>query len=467
MTAVSGEQTRRRLRFPDGFVWGAATSAYQIEGAVDAGGRGRSIWDVYAHTPGRIVNGDHADVAADHFHRFREDVALMREFGLSAYRFSIAWPRVQPGGRGPVNEQGLDFYRRLVDALLEAGVEPYPTLFHWDLPQELQDAGGWPARDTAFRFADYAAIVAGALGDRLGHMMTLNEPWCSAFLGYGLGRHAPGIHDGRQAVAAAHHLMLGHGLAVRRLREAMPRAELGIVLNLEPHYPVSPDPADVAAARLSDGMQNRIFLDPLLRGRYPDDVVTHLSGRIDLRFLGDDDLDLISTPIDVLGVNYYRPATVAARQAPAADWSVWPGDERHEPVPATGDLTSMGWLVAPEALEELLLRLGSEYPEVPLVVTENGAAFDDLVGADGSVRDDDRIRFLERHLRAVHRVLDAGVDVRGYFVWSLLDNFEWSEGYAKRFGLVHVDFATLQRTPKLSARWYADVISGNGILDGE
>jgi beta-glucosidase len=456
--------TTEFLAFPDGFVWGAATSAYQIEGAVSEDGRGLSIWDSYAATPGRTANGETGATAADHYHRFREDVALMRELGLTAYRFSIAWPRVQPGGRGPANERGLDFYRELIDALLEAGIEPYATLFHWDLPQELQDAGGWPARETALRFADYAGLVFDALGDRIRRWLTLNEPWCASFLGYGMGRHAPGIHDGQQAVAAAHHLMLGHGLAVERLRAGGgSAAQIGIVLNVEPHLPASAREADVAAARLADGMHNRIFLDPVLRGRYPEDVLEHLQGVVDLRHIHDGDLETISAPLDCLGVNYYRPTLVAARTVPATEWEVWPGDERLEPVPQEGEHTTMGWVVDPDGLEQLLLRLSAEYPGLPIVVTENGAAFDDRPGPDGSIDDDRRVAFLDRHLRALHRALDAGVDVRGYFVWSLLDNFEWAEGYAKRFGLVYVDYESLRRLPKSSASWYAGVIASNGL----
>jgi beta-glucosidase len=461
-TAPAGEL----VRFPDGFLWGVATSAYQIEGAVSEDGRGVSIWDTYAHTPGRVVNGETGDVAADHYHRYLEDVGIMRELGVSVYRCSLSWPRIQPGGRGPANERGLDFYRRLFDALLEVGIEPYPTLFHWDLPQELQDAGGWPARDTAYRFGEYAGIVFDALGDRVSHWLTHNEPWCAAFLGYGLGRHAPGIHDGQQAVAAAHHLMLGHGLAVTRLRSTRPGSEIGIVLNVEPHLPASDSAEDIAAAALADGMHNRIFLEPVLRGRYPDDILDHLAARVDLGHVHDGDLEVISAPLDLLGVNFYRPTLIAARSEPAPEgWVNWPGDEMIEAVPQETEHTAMGWPVVPEAFENLLLRLGSEYPGIPMIVTENGAAYDDKLEG-GVVRDTDRISYLDRHLRALHRALDAGVDVRGYFVWSLLDNFEWAEGYSKRFGIVYVDYETLERIPKASARWYSQVI-GRNALDEE
>lgn len=467
MTTPATARTGELLRFPEGFLWGAATSAYQIEGAVSEDGRGMSIWDTYARTPGRVANGETGDVAADHYHRYLEDVAIMRELGLSAYRCSLSWPRIQPGGRGPANERGLDFYRRLFDALFEAGIEPYPTLFHWDLPQELQDAGGWPARDTAYRFAEYAGIVFDAFGDSISNWLTLNEPWCAAFLGYGMGRHAPGIHDGQQAVASAHHLMLGHGLAVERLRASAPEAEIGIVLNLEPFIPASESPDDVAAAWLADGMHNRIFLDPVLRGRYPEDILEHLAARVDLGFIHDGDLDVISAPTDVLGVNFYRPSLIAARAVAApGGWMAWPGDEMIEHVPQDRELTAMGWPVDPESFERLLRRLGSEYRGLPLLVTENGAAYDDRLEG-GVVLDADRIAYLDGHLHAVHRALDAGVDIRGYFVWSLLDNFEWAEGYEKRFGVVYVDYETLERIPKASARWYSRVIGRNALAESE
>jgi len=466
MTTPATARTGALLRFPDGFLWGAATSAYQIEGAASEDGRGVSIWDTYARTPGCVVNDDTGDVAADHYHRYLDDIALMRELGLSAYRFSVAWPRVQPGGRGPANERGLDFYRRLVDALLEAGIEPYPTLFHWDLPQELEDAGGWPARETAYRFEEYAGIVFDAFDDRVSHWLTLNEPWCASFLGYGMGRHAPGHHDAQKAVAAAHHLMLAHGLAVRRFRSGG-GGEIGIVLNLEPFRPATDAPEDVAAAWLADGMHNRIFLDPVLRGRYPDDLLDHLAERVDLGFVQDGDLTVMSAPTDLLGVNFYRPSLIAARGASApGGFTVWPGDELIEHVPQNREETAMGWPVDAGGLEELILRLAADYPGMPIVVTENGAAYDDRVEG-GAVLDTARIGYLDQHLRAVHRGLEAGADVRGYFVWSLLDNFEWSEGYAKRFGIVYVDYETLERIPKESARWYARVIARGGLAEEE
>ena len=454
--------------FPSGFVWGAATAAYQIEGAVGEDGRGVSIWDSFASTPGRVRNGDTGAVAADHYRRWRDDVRLMSALGLRAYRFSIAWPRVQPNGTGPPNPAGLDFYSELVDALLDAGIEPFVTLYHWDLPQALEDAGGWPVRATAERFADYAAIVFGRLGDRVRHWATLNEPWCSAFLGYGSGVHAPGVRDGQQAVAAAHHLLLAHGLAIQAMRAAAPpETELGIVLNLEPRRPASADPADVAAARLADGMLNRIFLDPLLAGRYPDDVLDHLGARVSLAHIREGDASTIATPIDTLGVNYYRPLTVGAvrgdRLGGDGGSATWPGESAVAAVGNGEATTAMGWPVDASGLDELLVRLREDYKPVPLYVTENGAAYDDHPDSDGYVDDVERVAYLASHLRAAQRAVDGGVDLRGYFVWSLLDNFEWAEGYDRRFGIVYVDYESQRRTPKRSALWYSAVIAANGL----
>jgi beta-glucosidase len=436
------------LRFPDGFLWGAATAAYHIEGAAEEDGRGLSVWDTFSRSPGCVRNGDTGDTAADHYHRWREDVALMRDLGLRAYRFSVAWPRVQPTGSGPANERGLDFYRRLVDALLDAGIEPFVTLYHWDLPQELQDAGGWPVRETAYRFADYAELVFDAVGDRVRYWATLNEPWCSAFLGYGSGQHAPGIRDQRQAVAAAHHLLLAHGLA---LQSRPASSDVGIVLNLSPVRAAAVDERAVAAARLADGMQNRLFLDPIFKGSYPDDVLEQLAQTVDLGHIHDGDAAMIAQPIDVLGVNYYQPITIAA------------GGELANMTPEP-DRTALGWDVDARGLEELLLRVHDDYGPTPIVVTENGAAYDDDPDSNGYVHDRERVAFLDQHLRAAHRALAGGLELRGYFVWSLLDNFEWAEGYAPRFGLVYVDYETQRRIPKESARWYKEVIAANGLM---
>ena len=451
------------MSFPAGFLWGAATSAYQVEGAVGAGGRGSSIWDTFSRTPGAVHDGDTGEVAADHYHRYAEDVALMAELGLRAYRFSVAWPRVQPTGRGPAEQRGLDFYRRLVDLLLERGIEPWLTLYHWDLPQALEDEGGWAGRDLAGRFADYAALVYGALHDRVRCWTTLNEPWCAAFLGYGAGIHAPGVRDRARAVRAAHHLLLAHGTAVQAMRALAPGNQLGITLNLYPTAAASDDPADADLARRVDGLQNRLFLDPVLRGAYPADVLADLDGLTGLSFVRSGDAATIAAPIDLLGVNYYEPYVVAADGAGTAPGvSPFVGAEAARFV-RNGRHTANGWSVDGGGLYELLLRLHREYPPVPLAVTENGAAFHDHLDADGRVHDPERISYLDEHVRAVQRALAEGVEVRGYFVWSLLDNFEWAEGYSKRFGLVYVDFATQERVPKDSAAWYRQVIGRNGL----
>ena len=452
--------------FPDGFVWGAATAAYQIEGAADEDGRGPSIWDTFSHTPGKVAGGDTGDVACDHYHRYAEDVALMRELGLRAYRFSVAWPRVQPDGRGALNARGLDFYDRLVDELLKAGITPYVTLYHWDLPQPLEDLGGWPARDTAYRFADYARAVHARLGDRVRTWTTLNEPWVAAFLGYASGLYAPGRTDPAAAFRAAHHLLLAHGLGTAALRAAGAE-EIALTLNLAPV--LTPEHAtsepDVAAARLVDGLLNRQFLDPALRGRYPDDVLAVVERHAGLGHIRDGDLDLIRHRVDLLGVNYYNPTFVSAGPGEPAN-PAFPGTEGIRFEPATGPTTAMGWPIDPNGLTALLVRLSREYPHVGLLVTENGAAFDDEVrtGEDGDrVHDHDRLAYLEGHLRAAHAAIRAGADLRGYLVWSLLDNFEWSEGYRRRFGIVYVDYPTQRRLPKDSALWYREVIRRNGV----
>lgn len=448
---------------PRDFLLGAATAAYQIEGAANADGRGPSIWDTFAHTPGRVLGGDHGDVAIDHYHRYRDDVALMAELGLQAYRFSISWPRVQPDGRGRVDTA---FYDRLVDELLAKGIEPWPTLYHWDLPQRLEDEGGWPARETADRFADYAVAVHDRMADRVKHWTTLNEPWCSAFLGYGSGLHAPGRTEPLAAVRAAHHLMLGHGLAARALRAA--GSEAGITINLYAVSPATPsDPTDADAARRIDGLQNRFFADPLLLGRYPADVVEDLAGVTDFGHVQDGDLEVISTPIDALGVNYYSRHVVTAGPSGSdghggdgSGGSPWVGGDGIGFVKRGLPVTAMDWEIDPGGLTEVLTRLHRDYPAVPLYVTENGAAFDDRPGPDGSVDDPERVSYLDGHLRACADAVAAGVPLKGYFCWSLFDNFEWSWGYARRFGLVYVDYQTQTRTPKTSARWYSGLIRG-------
>lgn len=437
-------------RFPEEFVWGAATSAYQIEGAATEDGRGPSIWDTFAALPGRVEGGETGDVAVDHYHRWRDDVDLISRLSLDAYRFSIAWPRVQPTGKGPVEARGLAFYDRLVDSLLEAGIEPWPTLYHWDLPQPLEDAGGWPVRDTAERFADYAALVVDGLGDRIRTWTTMNEPWCAAFLGYASGVHAPGRVEPAAAVAASHHLLLGHGLAVSRLRGGAPDARVGITLNL---YAVSPSDDtgrhDDAARRI-DGLMNRWFLDSVLRGSYPADVLDDLRTVGGTDVIEPGDLAVISAPLDFLGVNYYSRHVVRA--------GAWPGSAPVEFVNRKWPKTDLGWDIDPAGLTEVLTRVHRDYPPLPILVTENGAAFADDRIEGGRVDDHDRVAFLAGHFGALADALDAGVDVRGYFAWSLLDNFEWAEGYAKRFGIVHVDYDTLVRTPKASADWYSAFI---------
>ncbi|RKR91015.1 broad-specificity cellobiase [Micromonospora pisi] len=456
------------LIFPSTFLWGAATAAYQIEGGATEGGRTPSIWDTFSHTPGLTKLGHTGDVACDHYHRFREDIKLMAEMGLKSYRFSLSWPRIQPNGSGRANPEGVDFYQRLIDDLLEHDIEPWVTLYHWDLPQPLQDAGGWPARDTAERFAEYAALSHHVLGDRVRYWTTLNEPWCSAFLGYGSGAHAPGLSDAEAAVKAGHHLMLGHGLAVQAIRDVRPEHELGITLNLYAVSPQQDTPVDVDAARRIDGLANRFFLDPILRGEYPADVVEDLAKVTDFGHVRDGDMEIISSPLSVLGINYYSRHVVAAPVEgvePEPYWrapSNWPGSEQVRFVTRGVPVTDMNWEIDAPGLVEVLERVHREYPEVPLYITENGAAFVDEV-VDGEVDDVDRVAYFDAHLRACHTAIEAGVPLRGYFAWSLMDNFEWAWGYTKRFGMIHVDYDTQLRTPKSSARWYADVIRRNGL----
>ncbi|WP_040922801.1 GH1 family beta-glucosidase [Saccharomonospora xinjiangensis] len=451
------------MTFPPGFVWGVATAAFQVEGSTTADGRSPSIWDTFCDTDGAVAGGDTGEPAADHYRRMPSDVALMRELGVGAYRFSLAWPRVRPDG-GDVNPRGLDFYERLVDTLLEAGIIPWPTLYHWDLPQALEDRGGWTARDTAARFADYAATVVDRLGDRVTTWTTLNEPWCSAFLGYGSGRHAPGRTDPGAAVAAAHHLLLAHGLAATAVRARVPDAEVGVTLNLFPVSPADPrSQEDLEVARRVDGLQNRLFLDPVLLSRYPEDVLADLEPWLG-EVVRDGDEAVIGAGADFLGVNYYRDLFVSsAPDEQSGPPSEWVGTD-HVSFPERGlPRTDSGWDVNAGELTGLLLRLHTEYPRLPLYITENGAAFRDEVGPGGRIEDADRIAFVEAHLLAAHRAVARGVDLRGYFYWSLLDNFEWAEGYAKRFGLVYVDYETQRRTPKASAAWYSRVMADNGL----
>ncbi|WP_030184233.1 GH1 family beta-glucosidase [Streptomyces sp. NRRL S-813] len=461
--------------FPKNFLWGSATASYQVEGAVTKDGRAPSIWDTYAGIPGRVRNGDTGEIASDHYHRWREDVALMAELGLDAYRFSLAWPRIQPFGRGPAAQKGLDFYRRLVDELLDKGIRPVATLYHWDLPQALEDAGGWPERDTAQRFADYAALAADALGDRVKTWTTLNEPWCSAFLGYGSGVHAPGRTDPVAALRAAHHLNLAHGLAVQALRDRIPTVQCSVTLNFHHVRPLTGSNTDADAARRIDALANRVFTGPMLEGAYPKDLLEDTAALTDWSFVRDGDLWRIHQPLDFLGVNYYTPAVVSEAGGGGthtsdghgkSSHSPWPGADRvafHQP---PGDTTAMGWAIDPTGLYDLLRRLASDFPELPLIITENGAAFDDYADPFGRINDPARIAYLRGHLAAVHQAIEDGADVRGYFVWSLLDNFEWAHGYSKRFGIVYVEYPTGTRIPKASARWYSEV-ARSGVLPGE
>ncbi|MGW5242220.1 GH1 family beta-glucosidase [Monashia sp. NPDC004114] len=457
--------TTTHPHWPEAFTFGVATAAYQIEGAVHEDGRGPSIWDTFSHTPGRVFGGDTGDVACDHYHRYADDVALMRDLGVDSYRLSVAWPRVQPDGTGPINQAGLDFYSRLVDTLLDNGIEPAITLYHWDLPQPLEDQGGWTVRDTARRFADYSAVVAAALGDRVHRWITLNEPWCSSMLGYSIGVHAPGRREGEGAVAAAHHLLLGHGLAVPAIRTADPRAQVGITLNLQPVTAASDSPQDRAAADRFLMNANLLFTDPVLAGRYPDLAREVYAPITDFSFLQPDDLTTIAAPLDFLGVNYYFPSDIAQGPYAVDDPSQrTAADLGAEPVVADdAERTAMGWPVEADGLYRLLTWLKATYPSLPpIYITENGRAVDDVVDPDGHVHDADRVRYLDDHLHAVSRARRDGVDVRGYYCWSLLDNFEWAEGYAKRFGVVYVDYATQQRIPKDSFTWYRDLIRARG-----
>ena len=463
--------------FPNDFLFGAATAAYQIEGAAHEDGRTDSIWDAFARIPGAVVGMDNGDVACDHYHRYRDDVAMMSELGLQTYRFSTSWSRVCPDG-GAVNQAGVDFYSRLVDELLANNIHPWLTLYHWDMPQALEELGGWPARDTASRFLDYAMVMHDALGDRVTSWTTLNEPWCSSFLSYIGGEHAPGRQDPAAGLAAGHHLLLGHGMVVKELRARDPKLSLGITLNLTVADAADPnDAADRDAARRIDGQFNRFFLDPIFRGEYPADVLDDVAG---LGFDGvvqPGDLDVISSPIDMLGVNYYHGEMVGARPANGDTMPTAAPSERpkRSPFPAAEGVhwhprdlptTAMGWEVQPEGLTRLLARIHEEYAApagVALAVTENGAAYDDVVAADGQVHDAERVAFLEAHLSAVLDAIEGGVPVAGYFYWSLMDNYEWAWGYDKRFGIVRVDYDTLERTPKDSARRYQRIIAARAL----
>jgi beta-glucosidase len=439
---------RAAHRFPPGFVWGAATSSYQIEGAVDVDGRGPSIWDKFCAVPGNISDGSSGAVACDHYHRWQQDVELLSGLGLTGYRFSIAWPRVMPTGRGPVNGPGLDFYDRLVDALLAAGIRPVPTLYHWDLPQALEDEGGWAVRSTPQAFGDYAEAVLERLGDRVTDWMTINEPFVVANHGYLTGEHAPGRHSLPHSLAASHHVLLAHGLGLERIRALVPDANAGVVLNFTPITPVGSSPAALARQRLQDEIENRWYVEPVAGHGYPRSAVESLGWRQDEVLEGD--LDLISAPIDTLGINYYTRQHVGAFAG-----------ERLEPAES---VTAMGWEVHPASFGVLLQQLHERYQFGRYMITENGAAMPDLDHDKLRVVDADRIEYFRSHLAEVHTAIDAGVPIDGYFAWSLLDNFEWAHGYGPRFGIVAVDFETQQRTPKHSALWYSQVAKANELV---
>ncbi|MCB9078303.1 MAG: beta-glucosidase [Anaerolineaceae bacterium] len=447
------------VTFPQNFIWGVATSSYQIEGAWQEGGKGESIWDRFTHTPGTIEDNTTGDMACDHYHRWADDIALMKSLNIKSYRFSIAWPRILPQGRGQLNQAGMDFYNRLIDGLLAAGITPFVTLYHWDLPQALQDKGGWPSRSTAEAFVEYADLVTRHLGDRVKNWITHNEPWVISFLGHQFGEHAPGIKDWNAALKTSHHLLLSHGWAVPLIRVNSPGAEVGITLNFTPTEPATTDPDDFGIYRHFDGYFHRWFLDPLYGRRYPSDMISDYIDRgyiNDLSFTLPGDMQTISVPTDFLGVNYYTRAIVSAASNPdKVNEVIYPGSDNEH--------TEMGWEVYPEGLYNLLNRLHFEYRPPKIYVTENGASYSDGPNGTGRINDIRRLNYFNSHLRAAHRAIQNGVPLAGYFAWSLMDNFEWAKGYLQRFGLVWVDYDTLERTPKDSALWFRDVIERNGI----
>lgn len=446
-----------RNGFNKDFVIGTSTSSYQIEGAVLEGGRGASIWDIFSHTPGKIRNGDTGDVACDHYHRYPGDIRLMKELGVGGYRMSVAWPRIFPQGTGKPNKAGLDFYNRLIDMLLENSIEPMVTLYHWDLPQALQERGGWGNRDTASYFAEYADTVFRFLGDRVKKWNTLNEPWVSAFAGHYQGRHAPGLTDARLAVQVSHHLMLAHALAMEAFRQSGLDGKVGIALNLYPIYPASESEEDREAASFADGYHNRWFLDPVLRGVYPEDMLDIFRKKLHAPDIRETDMERISKyRVDFLGINYYTRKVIKKASG---------NDILHveEVKPEGSEYTEMGWEIYPEGLLDLLRRIQKDYDNPVVVITENGAAFRDNVIKDGVIQDDDRIRYLEKHLEAVKKAISEGIRLEGYYIWSLIDNFEWAHGYGKRFGLFHVNYQSLERSWKKSAIWLKGYIEDNGL----
>ena len=450
------------MPFPPDFAWGTATSSYQIEGAVDEDGRGPSIWDTFCRTVGKVAHGDTGDIACDHYHRWAEDVDLIASYGLNAYRFSIAWPRIQPEGRGAVNQKGVDFYRRLCERLLEKGIRPSATLYHWDLPQALQDdGGGWQNRDIVERFAEYAAVMYEALGDSVAWWITHNEPWVVAAVGHRMGAHAPGLYDAEAELRVAHHLLLSHGAAVEAYRSSGLAAPIGITLSLSPTYPQHETDADRRAADLCDSYVNRWYLDPVFRGSYPAELLELFGERYAMEWMADGDLERVQQPIDFLGVNYYTRRVVRAPVGGEPAEFAWVTSAEHRLDVPRSDI--LDWEMTPETFTDLLVRLKADYGSLPILITENGCSIDDVPAPDGEVHDPRRIDYLRTHLAAVAEAIARGVDVQGYFAWSLMDNFEWGYGYRPRFGITYVDFETLRRIPKDSARWYADVVRRNAL----
>jgi len=447
--------SEKLLKFPDKFLWGTATASYQIEGAWDEDGKGESIWDNFSHTPGKIYGEDTGDVACDHYHRYGEDVKNMKRLGLKAYRFSISWPRVIPEGKGKINKSGLDFYDRLVDELLKADIEPFVTLYHWDLPQALQERGGWKNRDTVGYFADYTALIAHKLKDRVYHWITHNEPWVTSFAGHAFGIHAPGIMDFSTALQVSHHLLLSHGRAVEVLKDlGNERTKIGITLNLHPAYPASQKKEDINAAKRYDGYLNRWFLSPVFKGAYPSDIWEYYQDKTPQILPGD--MSVISRKLDFLGVNYYSRHIVKA-------------DPKEKILklsfskPEEAEYTDMEWEIYPQGIYDILKRVQNEYSPPAIYITENGAAFRDKVDKEGKVKDGQRISYLKEHFSFAHKAIEEGIKLKGYFVWSLMDNFEWAHGYSKRFGLIYIDYSTQKRILKESAHWYRKTIENNGI----
>jgi len=448
--------TATRNDFPTDFAWGTATASYQVEGAAFEDGRTASIWDTFVRVPGAIADGNVGDVADDHYHLFREDVQLMRKLGVNSYRFSVSWSRILPNGTGEVNREGIDFYRALIRELVDNGIRPYVTLYHWDLPQVLEDAGGWLARETADAFVEYSRVVVRELGDLVTDWITLNEPWCSAFLGYASGVHAPGKQLGTQAARAAHHLLLGHGRAVAAIRQEQPSATVGLTLNLYSVRPASDSEADADAARRVDGLQNRFFLEPVLRGEYPADVVRDLGEEDWFADNPATDAAEIAVPIDFLGINYYSRHTAQAGETRISDTpSANPGSEFVEFIDTGAPRTQMGWEIHPDGLVDVLEQAHSYQPNLPLYVTENGAAYEDVPDVNGEVHDEERRDYIEKHIDACAEALRRGVPLKGYFIWTLMDNFEWAWGFSRRFGLAYVDYTSQRRTLKASGHWLA------------